>query len=85
MPTISGSGGAAQWQPGPKPIQHAKPDRAIINAKIRIAKLRFSESAVFFSVHLVCIKKVSVANVEPAATDNGMGPTVTFSAFGNIE
>lgn len=38
-----------------------------------------------FLPHTICIKELAVANVQPAATDHGMSPTVIFSAFGNLE
>jgi len=38
-----------------------------------------------FSAHTICIKKLTVANVKPAAADHRMSPTVTFSAFRNLE
>ncbi len=39
----------------------------------------------FYLPQAVCIKELAVADVQPAAADHGMGPTVTFSAFGNLE
>ena len=47
--------------------------------------LSFCQGTLSVLAHTVGIKKLAVANVQPATADYRMSPTVTLSAFRNLE
>ena len=54
--------------------------------------IKYRNKEIFDIIFLRCllpntirIKEFAMADIEPAAADHGMSPTVTFSAFGNLE